>query len=377
MEAVAPSLSTPARGFDVFDRYLAEEAAIRLPDVDLADRARFHRVVRQCALAWSRHPKAAFHITRSRHALALSFDGPIEEKLLTLITFRSACEFGEYRFQGFNLTALPATLSPTARGNLQRLKELFEAALPQTFVTDGAVTVPVKKQPSIDFLPIIDEARRVLDEGNQDFPPVDLRELMVVPAEQARLYVGKTTVIPIVRQKVEPPAPKPVAGKPAVAPPAPPVAAKKPTAAAPPSATKPVAKPAAPAATSKNGHAVQNGHTEKKSDSASGAKSAKPAAKTAVAPAKSTPTPAPKPATTATAKVAPTATTKVAPTATAKVAPTAPAKAAHAATAKPAQKPVAKPAPKPAAKPVQKSAPKPAAKSVKPAASKSAKPKKK
>lgn len=333
MEAVAPSLSTPARGFDVFDRYLAEEAAIRLPDVDLADRARFHRVVRQCALAWSRHPKASFHITRSRHALALAFDGPIEDKPLTLITFRSACEFGEYRFQGFNLAALPATLSPTARGNLQRLKELFEAALPQTFVTDGAVTVPVRKQPSIDFLPIIDEARRVLDEGNQDFPPVDLRELMVVPAEQARLFVGKTTVIPIVRPKAEPPAPKPAAGKPAVAPSAPPAAAKKPAAAAPPPATKPVAKPAAPVATSKNGHA------EKKAEP----KSAKPAAK--AAPAKSTPTP----------------TTKSAPTAAAKAAP----------------RPVAKSAPKPAAKSAQKSAPKPAAKSAKSAASKSAKPKKK
>jgi hypothetical protein len=223
---------------------LAEEAALKLPEVELADRARFHFVVRQCALAWSRHPKATFHIHRSRHALALSFEGPVEEKSVALITFRSACEHGDYRFQGFNLAGLPATVSPIARANLQRLKELYEAALPQTFQSEGAVTVLVKRQPAIDFLPIIDEARRVLDEGNQDFPPVDPRELMVVPAEHARMYVGKTTVIPIVRPKVEPPKPAP-AKIPAAAASAP-LGAR--TESKPVEAAKPGAKPAPAAA---------------------------------------------------------------------------------------------------------------------------------
>ncbi len=207
MEAVAHPLTTPAKSLEVYDRFLAEEAALKLPEVELADRARFHFAVRQCALAWSRHPRSGFHITRTRHALALSLDGPIEGKQLSLITFRSACEHGDYRFQGFNLANLPATLSPIARGNLQRLKDLYEAALPQTYQSDGAVTVSIKRQPSIDFLPILDEARRLLDDGNQDFPPIDPRELMIVPAEHARMFVGKTTVIPIVRPKVEPPKP--------------------------------------------------------------------------------------------------------------------------------------------------------------------------
>jgi hypothetical protein len=207
MEAAAHPSPTSAKHLDVFDRFLAEEAALRLPDVDLSDRARFHRIVRQCALAWSRHPKAAFHIVRNRHALALAFDGPVEGKNLTVLTFRSAAEFGEYRFHALQPSAIPQTLSPPAKTALQRLRDLYTAALPGVFDADGAVGVAVKRHPSIDFLPIIDEARRVLDEGNQDFPAVDLRELMVVPAEHARLFVGKTNVVPVVRPKIETPPP--------------------------------------------------------------------------------------------------------------------------------------------------------------------------
>jgi hypothetical protein len=244
---------------EVFDRYLAEEAALRLPDVDLQVRARFHRVVRQSALAWKRHPKAGFRILRSRHTLALAFEGPVEGKTLTLFTFRSACEFGDYRFMGFTMASVPQGLSPAVRSNLQRLRELYEAALPQAFHQDDAVAVVIRKLPSIDFLPIVDEARRVLDDGNQDFPPIDMKELMVVPAEHARMFVGKTTVVPVARPRVEPPqAPTPPQHKAEMngkAPPPPPApAAKKPPkpATPPPPAKKPAVAAKSPAAPSKS-----------------------------------------------------------------------------------------------------------------------------
>lgn len=326
MEALARSMNAPARNMDVFARYLAEEAALRLPDVDLQVRARFHRIVLQAALAWRRHPKTSFKILRSRHTLALAFEGPVEGKPLTLFTFRSACETGDYRFLGFSPNALPQGLSPNIRAAMQRLRELYEAALPQAFQQDGAVGVVIRKLPAIDFLPIVDESRRVLDEGNQDFPPVDLRELQVVPAEHARLYYGKTTVVPIVRPKVEPP----------------------PAAAAP-----------APAKVATNGH-----HPPSKT-AANGVAKAKPAAPPAVAPVRPEPRDR---------KAAPPKSADVAKPAAAKTPPkpAMPAKPATPAKTSPPQKAarpaVAKTAPAKVARPAAKKPPAPPAK--KPAAKK-------
>ncbi|HYC77322.1 MAG TPA: hypothetical protein VEI02_06810 [Planctomycetota bacterium] len=275
MEAIAQPMTAPAKAMEVYDRYLAEEAALRLPEVDLHDRARFHRCVRQCALAWSRHPKAGFRILRARHTLALAFEGPVDQKTVVLFTFRSACEYGDYRFQGFSLSSLPQGLGAAPRTNLQRLRELYEAALPQSFSNDGAVTVLVRKNPTIDFLPIVDEARRVLDDGNQEFPPVDLRELMVVPAENARLFIGKTNVVPVIRPKVEAPPPIP---RPAPAPPPKPAARTVPTPPkAPPHEKNGAAKPAPP-----KSNAAQKVPPAKSPVSSKAA----PAGKTPAAPAK-------------------------------------------------------------------------------------------
>ncbi len=187
---------------EVYERYLAEEAAIRMPDVSFADRGRFHFCVLQSAVAWSRHPKSDFRLARGKHTFVLNFEGPIEGKMMTMFSFHSAVETGEYRFTGLNLAKAPPGLSPIGKAALERLSDLFEAALPQAQKDEGVVTVVVRKAPTIDFLPIVDEARRVLDEGNQEFQPVDFSQV-VVPTEAASLFVGKTNVSPAPRPKVK------------------------------------------------------------------------------------------------------------------------------------------------------------------------------
>jgi hypothetical protein len=186
---------------ELYERYLAEEAAIRIPNVSIADRGWFHLCVLQAAVAWSRHPKATFRIGRGKHFFVLHFEGPIETKPTVLFSFRSAVETGEYIFSSFSPAKLPQGLTPPARANLTRLRELYEAALPQSFVDDGMVTVVVKKQSQIDFLPIVDEARRVLDDGNQEFAPVDLSQV-ALPTEKAVLFVGKTSVTPSPKRRI-------------------------------------------------------------------------------------------------------------------------------------------------------------------------------
>ena len=211
---------------DIFDRYLAEESQIEL-DAPAQDRARFHLVVRDCALSWKRHPKATFHILRGKHLFALQFQGPIEGKSVTLFTFRSAVETGEYRFHGIQLDKLPAGLTPQARSNLERIKELYEAALPGHMQNEGAIVVPVKKSPSIDFLPIVDEARRVVDDGQQEFEPVDESARMIVPAERAGDLGSRSSPLPEPKVKVVRVVPE--AAKPTPEPPKPMTDAKPPS----------------------------------------------------------------------------------------------------------------------------------------------------
>jgi len=189
-----------------YERYLAEEAAIRIPNVNLGDRGWFHLCVLQCAVAWSRHPRASFRVGRGKHFFVLHFEGPVEGKPVVMFSFRSAVETGEYLFTSLNPAKLPQGLTPAARASLARLRDLYEAALPQSHMEDGVVVVAIRKQPQIDFLPIVDEARRVLDDGNQEFAPVDLSQL-TVPTEKAALFAGKTTVTPSPKRRIRPPAP--------------------------------------------------------------------------------------------------------------------------------------------------------------------------
>jgi hypothetical protein len=196
---------------EIYERYLAEEAAIRIPNVNLADRGWFHLCVLQCAIAWSRHPRANFRIGRGRHFFVLHFEGPVEGKPVIMFSFRSAVETGEYLFASLSPSKLPQGLSPMARASLARLRDLYEAALPQSYIEDGTVTVVIRKQPQIDFLPIVDEARRVLDDGNQEFAPVDLSQI-TLPTEKAALFVGKTTITPSPKRRIRhvpAPVPKP------------------------------------------------------------------------------------------------------------------------------------------------------------------------
>lgn len=186
---------------EIYERYLAEEAAIRIPHVSVEDRGWFHLCVLQCAVAWSRHPRANFRIGRGKHFFVLHFEGPVETKPVIMFSFRSAVETGEYRFTSLNPAKLPQGLTPAARASLGRLRDLYEAALPQSLIEDGVVEVVIRKSPPIDFLPIVDEARRVLDDGNQEFAPVDLSQI-TVPTEKAALFSGKTTVTPAPRRRI-------------------------------------------------------------------------------------------------------------------------------------------------------------------------------
>jgi hypothetical protein len=189
---------------EIYERYLAEEAAIRIPNVNLVDRGWFHLCVLQCAVAWSRHPRAGFRIGRGKHFFVLHFEGPVEAKPVIMFSFRSAVETGEYRFTSLNPSKLPQGLTPAAKASLARLRDLYEAALPHSLIEDGVVTVAVKKQPQIDFLPIVDEARRVLDDGNQEFAPVDLSQISL-PTEKAAIFAGKTTVTPSPKRRIRQP----------------------------------------------------------------------------------------------------------------------------------------------------------------------------
>jgi hypothetical protein len=186
---------------EIYERYLAEEAAIRIPNVSVDDRGWFHLCVLQCAIAWSRHPRASFRIGRGKHFFVLHFEGPVETKPVTMFSFRSAVETGEYRFTSLNPSKLPQGLTPIARASLARLRDLYEAALPQSEIEDGVVEVEVRKSQQIDFLPIVDEARRVLDDGNQEFAPVDLSQISV-PTEKAGLFSGRTTVTPAPKRRI-------------------------------------------------------------------------------------------------------------------------------------------------------------------------------
>jgi hypothetical protein len=121
-----------------------------------------------------------------------------------MFSFRSAVETGEYRFTSLSPSKLPQGLTPAAKASLARLRDLYEAALPHSLIEDGIVTVAVKKQPPIDFLPIVDEARRVLDDGNQEFAPVDLSQISL-PTEKAAIFAGKTTVTPSPKRRIRQP----------------------------------------------------------------------------------------------------------------------------------------------------------------------------
>ena len=88
-----------------------------------------------------------------------------------------------------------------AKASLARLRDLYEAALPQSDLEDGVVEVVIRKAQQIDFLPIVDEARRVLDDGNQEFAPVDLSQISV-PTEKAALFAGRTTVTPSPKRRI-------------------------------------------------------------------------------------------------------------------------------------------------------------------------------
>jgi hypothetical protein len=189
---------------EIYERYLAEEAAIRIPNVNLGDRGWYHLCVLQCAVAWSRHPRASFRIGRGKHFFVLHFEGPVEGKPVIMFSFRSAVETGDYRFTSLNPSKLPQGLTPAAKASLARLRDLYEAALPHSLLEDGVVTVTIKKSPQIDFLPIVDEARRVLDDGNQEFAPVDLSQISL-PTEKAAMFVGKTTITPSPKRRIRQP----------------------------------------------------------------------------------------------------------------------------------------------------------------------------
>ena len=104
-----------------YERFLAEEAAIRIPNVNLGDRGWFHLCVLQGAVAWSRHPRASFRVGRGKHVFLLHFEGPVEGKPVVMFSFRSAVETGEYRFTSLNPAKLPQGLTPAARRFISKL----------------------------------------------------------------------------------------------------------------------------------------------------------------------------------------------------------------------------------------------------------------
>ena len=119
-----------------------------------------------------------------------------------MFSFRSAVETGEYRFTSLNPAKLPQGLTPAARGEPRpAARPLRGRASAVASSRTAWSTVAIRKQPQIDFLPIVDEARRVLDDGNQEFAPVDLSQISL-PTEKAAMFVGKTTITPSPKRRI-------------------------------------------------------------------------------------------------------------------------------------------------------------------------------
>lgn len=155
---------------DIAERFIEEESAHRMPGVDPLDRARFHRLVRQCAANWLLHNRSGLRITRGKQGMTLHFDGPVGGKVLSIFSLRASHRAGEYRFTGPNADRSRMGFGKDHLAALDRLRDLYEAVLSGP---DGdqrgadTISAVILGRRTPDVVPLVEETRRVLDGGSE------------------------------------------------------------------------------------------------------------------------------------------------------------------------------------------------------------------
>jgi catechol 2,3-dioxygenase-like lactoylglutathione lyase family enzyme len=147
---------------EVAERFLQELLQHRVERDLEHDRTRMHRIVGTAAAYWLCHPKTALRFHQTKHTITLGFEGPIDNVLVPLLSFRVHFPTQEYRFNG--PPERSKSMSHQCVETLKRVKDLYIAFLG---AGDSATTISIvlKGERMPDLLPLIDETRRILDGG--------------------------------------------------------------------------------------------------------------------------------------------------------------------------------------------------------------------
>lgn len=151
----------------VAEQFLEDEEAVPVAGLDPLDRARFGRLVRQCAANWLMHPRVGLRITRGKYGMALQFEGPLGGKTFSIFSLRAHHKAGEYRFVGPNPDRRRLGLDAAALQALERLRDLYEALLSGKEGAGDTVNCVLNGTRTPDLVPLVEETRRALD-GGQD-----------------------------------------------------------------------------------------------------------------------------------------------------------------------------------------------------------------
>jgi catechol 2,3-dioxygenase-like lactoylglutathione lyase family enzyme len=158
---------------EVAERFLSEETSRSVPGQRPDDRARFHRLVRQCAANWLLHPHAVLRLTRAKSSITLSFEGPLGGKICSVFTLRAQSGDRGYRFIGPNPDRKKLNLPPKNVLALDRLRELYDAFLPEKEPAKEAISAILHGDRLPDLVPLVEETRRALDGGQETSPPMN------------------------------------------------------------------------------------------------------------------------------------------------------------------------------------------------------------
>ncbi|MAG56947.1 MAG: hypothetical protein CMJ83_11690 [Planctomycetes bacterium] len=160
---------------EVAERFLEEEAVVKVPGLDPLDRARFGRLVRQCASNWLLHPRVGLRVTRGRYGMALQFEGPLGGKVISLFSLRALHKAKEYRFVGPNPDRKRLDLDTKSLEGLERLRDLFEALLSGKEGAGETINALLNGTRTPDLVPLVEETRRLLDGGHDGPAPAPVR----------------------------------------------------------------------------------------------------------------------------------------------------------------------------------------------------------
>lgn len=149
----------------VAERFLEEEEAVSVAGLDPLDRARFARLVRQCVANWLQHPRVGLRVTRGKYGMALQFEGPLGDKMVSIFSLRAHHKTAEYRFVGPNPDRRRLGFNKETQDALDRLRDLYEALLAGKDGAGDTVTCVLNGARTPDLVPLVEETRRTLGGG--------------------------------------------------------------------------------------------------------------------------------------------------------------------------------------------------------------------